>query len=79
MNGTSADYTNEDWLITERIDLTAILPDQGAALKSYSERLNTYSHIYTEAGTYTVTFVGSNTTIYGSKEDVKELTIEVVE
>ncbi|MDO6738714.1 DUF5017 domain-containing protein [Wenyingzhuangia sp. 2_MG-2023] len=79
MNGTSADYTNEDWLITERIDLTAILPDQGAALKSYSERLSSFTHTYTEAGIYTATFLGNNTTVYGSKEGIKELTIEVVE
>lgn len=79
MNGTSADYTNEDWLITEAINLTAILPDQGTALKSYSERLSSFTYMYTEAGIYTVTFVGNNTTIYGTKKNVKELLIEVVE
>ncbi|MDN3619578.1 DUF5017 domain-containing protein [Polaribacter undariae] len=79
MNGTSAYFTNEDWLITDKINLTAVLPDQAISLKSYSERLESFKHIYSEAGVYTVTFVGNNTTVYGNEEDVKELTIEVLE
>lgn len=79
MNGTSADYVNEDWLITNKLNLTAIPPDEGIPIKSYSQHLESYAHTYSEPGTYTVTFVGSNTTIYGSKEGVEEVTIEVTE
>ncbi|QOD62329.1 DUF5017 domain-containing protein [Polaribacter haliotis] len=68
---------NEDWLITKPINLTKVNPDKGEALKTYSEKLKTFSYTYTEPGTYTITLVGNNTTIYGDKETVKEFTIEV--
>lgn len=68
---------NEDWLITKPINLTKVAPDKGVPLKTYSEKLETFSHTYTEPGNYTITFVGKNTTIYGDKETVKEYTITV--
>jgi hypothetical protein len=77
MNGTSADYTNEDWLITEPLNLTAVSPDKPENVKSYSENINDYTFTYSSAGTYKATFVGNNTTIYGSQQQILELTIEV--
>ena len=68
---------NEDWLITKPINLTKVNPDKGVALKTYSEKLETFSYTYTKPGTYTITLVGNNTTIYGSEETIKEYTIEV--
>jgi hypothetical protein len=68
---------NEDWLITKAINLTKVAPDKGIALKTYSEKLESFTHTYTKAGTYTVTLIGNNTTVYGSKEVIKEFTIEV--
>ncbi len=68
---------NEDWLITKPINLTKVEPDKGTPLKTYSEKLETFSYTYTNPGTYTITLVGNNTTIYGDKEVIKEYTIEV--
>lgn len=68
---------NEDWLITNPINLTKVNPDKGVALKTYSERLKTFSHTYTNPGTYTITLIGNNTTIYGNKEVIKEYEIVV--
>lgn len=80
MHGGNAEYTNDDWLISKPIDLSgSVSPDRGAALKSYSQRIESFSHIYSEPGTYTVSLVGSNTTIYGSEEEVQEFVIEVFE
>ena len=78
MNGTSADYSNEDWLITSSIDLTKVSPDNGTPLKAYSDKLETFSYTYTKAGIYTITFIGNNTTVYDSKQLIKEYTITVV-
>ena len=78
MHGGVAEYTNDDWLITKPLNLSgSVSPDRGTPLKTYSEKLESFSHTYTKPGTYTVTFVGNNTTIYGSEEAVKEYTIEV--
>lgn len=70
---------NEDWLITYPINLTKVAPDTGTPLKTYSEKLDTFEYTYTKAGTYTITFVGSNETIHGKKEIIKEYTITVTE
>ena len=70
---------NEDWLITDAINLTAVNPDEGITLKTYSTKLESFTHTYETPGTYTVTFVGNNTTVYGSKETVKEFTVTVTE
>jgi hypothetical protein len=68
---------NEDWLITNAINLTKVSPDKGEALKTYSEKLESFNYTYSKPGTYTVTLIGNNTTIYGDKETIKEFTIEV--
>ncbi|MBJ6368077.1 DUF5017 domain-containing protein [Snuella sedimenti] len=70
---------NEDWLITNAINLTAVNPDEGKTIKTYSTKLDSFTHIYENPGTYTVTFVGNNTTVYGSEEKVEEFTITVSE
>lgn len=78
MHGGLAQYTNDDWLITKPLNLSgSVSPDRAEPLKTYSEKLESFTHTYTKAGTYKVTFVGNNTTIYGSEETVKEFTIVV--
>ncbi len=77
MRGNSHKIVNEDWLITNPINLTKVAPDKGVPLKTYSEKLETFSHTYTKSGTYTITFVGNNTTVQGNEESIKEYTIEV--
>lgn len=80
LHGGLAQYTNEDWLISFPVSLSgAVPPDRGTPLKSYSDRLETFEYTYTEPGTYVVTFVGSNETIYGQKENTQEFTITVTE
>ena len=39
---------------------------------------NNPEHTYTKAGIYTITFIGNNTTVYDSKQLIKEYTITVV-
>ncbi|MCT4646717.1 MAG: DUF5017 domain-containing protein [Carboxylicivirga sp.] len=71
--------SNEDWLITKPLNLTKVDPDKGVPLKTFSEKLETFTHVYDKPGTYTITFVGNNTTIYDSKEQVQELSIVVLD
>ena len=68
---------NEDWLVTNGINLTKVTPDKGEALKTYSEKLERFSYTYSKPGTYTITLIGNNTTVHGDKEVIKEYTINV--
>ena len=77
MRGNSHKIINEDWLITNPINLTKVSSDKEVPLKTYSEKLETFSHTYTKSGTYTITFVGNNTTVHGNEESIKEYTIKV--
>ncbi len=77
--GGPSEYANEDWLITNTVNLTAVSPDTGTPLKNYSTALDSFTYTYSKPGTYTVTFNGNNTTVHGNKEKVKEMTITVVE
>lgn len=71
--------TNDDWLITNPINLTKVDPDKGTPLKTFSEKLEAFEHTYTTPGTYTITLIGNNETIHGKEEVVKEYTITVTE
>ncbi|WP_291864875.1 DUF5017 domain-containing protein [Maribacter sp.] len=79
MRGNSNKIVNEDWLITNAINLTKVSPDKGIALKTYSEKLESFTYTYTEAGTYTVTFLGKNETIHDKQEKNQEFTITVTD
>lgn len=75
--GGAAVGSNDAWIITSAINLTAVQPDAGEALKNMSTRMDEYSHVYTTPGTYTVTFVASNQNVYGGDKVVKELEITI--
>lgn len=70
---------NDDWLITNSMKLNACNPDVGENVKDINRRVSSYSHTFSKAGTYTVTFLAGNSNVEGTKEVVKELTIEVKE
>jgi hypothetical protein len=80
LSGGQAEYTNEDWLITNPVNLSgSVSPDKGTALKTYTDKLKTFDYTFTKAGTYQIAFVGNNQTIYGQKDNVKEYTITVTD
>lgn len=77
MRGNSHRIVNEDWLITKQLNLTKVNPDKGIPLKTYFEKLDSFEYTYQNPGTYTVTLVGNNTTIYGNEQTIQEFTIVV--
>lgn len=82
MRGPSTNEVDQElWAISEGALLdTNMGQDLSVAIKSASEiPLAEYEHIYTEAGTYTVTFVARNSNIYDSKEVVRQLEITITE
>ena len=54
--------------------------DLATGIKSLAEPMPaTYTHTYDTPGTYTVTFVARNTSVYGKKEVVESIEVRVVE
>ena len=52
--------------------------DIGVPLQNMTTQLLTYPYSYATEGTYTVTFVVSNTSVYGSIADVKQIVLSIV-
>ena len=69
----------DDWAYTGGITLNTVANDVGVPIKESSTRLasNDYQYTFKAAGTYTVTFVAANASIYGRQETVKQVTITV--
>ena len=65
------------WIISKPQNLAVVAPDKGLTIKSYSDDMASYSHVYDEPGTYTATFVMSNGNIQGTEKVVKEVTFEI--
>ncbi|EOR94156.1 hypothetical protein ADIARSV_2651 [Arcticibacter svalbardensis MN12-7] len=77
--GARNEPDNEDWVVSNSIDLMAKIDayEFGVPLKNITTKLTEYNYKYTKPGIYKATFVGANTTLNGSKELAKTLTITV--
>ncbi|MDQ8005883.1 MAG: DUF5017 domain-containing protein [Pedobacter sp.] len=74
----SSTIASLDWAITSPIIADRTKPDVGAGIKSFADnKLESYSYVYTKAGTYKVVFVASNATVSGQKTVLKELNITI--
>lgn len=72
--------TNDDWAISDNINLTQASPDLGVAIKAFDGTpVTTYTYSFTESRVYTVTFVGINS--YGTQrsESIKNLIIKIID
>jgi hypothetical protein len=76
---TAATAVSEAWTFTGGITLNRIANDIGTPIKETSGRLapSEYPFLYKETGTKTVTFVATNSSIYGQEETVKQLTLNI--
>ena len=75
--GNASAPSNEDWLVTGPLNLTAVFPDKGASQNSYTDKVSEIPHTYDQPGTYTATFVGINVTVDDTKELVRSISIQV--
>lgn len=77
--GYNSTLASNDWAITRALDLTSITPDEGRGIKSYSDdRLSTYQFVYNKIGTFTVSFLATNSKYDNAKTAVKEVTIKII-
>lgn len=72
----------EVWAISPPIYVEEIDhgPDRSIPVKGYRDPMPLeFRYVYTEPGTYTVTFVGSNTDVYGAAESIKHIEVVIQE
>jgi len=70
--------TNEDWLVSQAVNLTKVLPDRGVSIKTLVDpSLKTYSYIFNRVGIYTIVFNAKNADQFGSNQIVKSLNITI--
>lgn len=75
--GNAAVLSNHVWVLTKGLNLTKVQPDAGVALKNMSTKMDSYPYVFTEPGTYTVTFIASNVNVYGESKVIKNVEITV--
>lgn len=74
-----AEQYDDAWMFLGPVDITKIDPDKGLAIKELSTDLRTFSSTYNIPGTYTATFVLSNSSTKHRVEKVIEHTFTIVD
>lgn len=65
------------WMVSQQINPCSVEPDRGTPIKSIEAYLPSYIYVYKEPGIYTATFVATNANLWDSRQEVRQLTIEV--
>lgn len=79
INGRNGINGTHVWAISLPIDAAKVNPDEGLSIKNMSYDLPNYTHIYSEPGEYTVTFVARNANAWNCTEQIKEIKVIVRE
>ena len=69
----------EIWCISNVLNPLTVAPDTGDPIRSLTTPIESYTYIFEEPGTYTVSFVARNTNAWNMKEVVREIVVEVQE
>ncbi|HWB90769.1 MAG TPA: DUF5017 domain-containing protein [Puia sp.] len=78
--GAANSPATENWVVSRGVDLGRALPDAGVPVKNISNnKVVSYFHIYTQPGTYTASFAGTNTTIYDSKSSLRQVQVNITQ
>lgn len=79
VGGNELEYPLKGWVVTTPQMLNAVANDTGTVIKNMQNYMETFSYTFAEPGTYTVTFVGRNVNYVGSSEQVKEVTVTILD
>lgn len=79
VGGNALTYALDGWAISTPAPLNKVANDKPVVIKNLQNYLDTYEYIWTEPGTYEVTFVGTNSNYIEESSQVKTMTITIVE
>ncbi len=76
--GNATAPSNEDWLVSQPINLTRVTPDVGTSIKTFTDPiLKSYYHVFKKPGTYSIVFDAINANSNGSQETLRTINITV--
>ncbi len=71
---------SEDWFVTKPLFFTKVPPDTGVPIQNIgTSKLTGYDVVYTQPGTYTVTFLTSNYSVDRHKEKAVQFELTIIE
>jgi len=74
------DYPIDIWLISKPQPLSKVDNDKGTVVKNLQNKTRDLRiHLPSSPGTYTATFIGSNVNYKGESQDVREVTVIVMD
>ena len=71
-------HSCEGWIFSYPRAFNVTSPDRGVVIKNLQNYMHSYEYTFNEAGTYTVTFVGTNATYAGSSREVRQMTVNIL-
>ncbi|MGM9736431.1 MAG: DUF5017 domain-containing protein [Candidatus Cryptobacteroides sp.] len=81
MQGVGANalpYALDGWVISQPVPLNKVANDEGTVIKNLQNYLHSFEYTWMEPGTYTVTFVGTNSNYAGSSQKIYEKTVTIL-
>ena len=72
-------YAIDGWVVSKPTPLNKVDNDKGQVIKNLQNYLHSFEYTWTEPGTYTVTFAGTNSNYAGSSTKNHEMTITIFE
>jgi hypothetical protein len=72
-------YAIDGWVFTTPRPLNKVANDRGTVIKDLQNYLHSYEYTWETPGTYKVTFVGRNENYAHASQEIKEMTITILE
>lgn len=74
-NATAVD--NEDWVISKLLYLNNVSPDIAVPIKNITQKVDSYSYVFTQPGTYKVVFLAANASGDEQSSTTKEIDLTI--
>ena len=73
------EYALDGWAVSTPTSLDKVANDKAVVIKNLQNYMHTYEYTWEEPGTYTVTFVGTNSNYLAASGQTKEMTVTIIE
>lgn len=73
------EYALDGWAISTPMPLNRVANDKPIVIKNLQNYMDSYEYVWNEAGTYVVTFVGTNSDYMDATSEVHEMTITIID